>query len=74
MAQVKRSEGEVLDGRYRLGKRLGRGGFGDVWRAEELLPDGTTLREVALKRITLWLAVVIIADRYAPGGDYANTE
>ena len=49
MAKSKRSEGEVLDGRYRLVKRLGRGGFGDVWRAEELLPDGTTLREVALK-------------------------
>ncbi len=49
MAQSQRSEGEVVDGRYRLGKRLGRGGFGDVWRAEELLPDGTTLREVALK-------------------------
>jgi Novel STAND NTPase 1/Protein kinase domain len=41
--------GEVLDGRYRLGERLGRGGFGDVWRADELLPDGSPLREVALK-------------------------
>lgn len=49
MAKSTRSEGEVLDRRYRLMKRLGRGGFGDVWQAEELLPDGTTLRQVALK-------------------------
>lgn len=49
MGKSKRSADEVLDGRYRLVERLGRGGFGDVWRAEELLPDGTTLREVALK-------------------------
>src|SRR5512140_1863892 len=43
------SAGDVLDGRYRLVERLGRGGFGDVWRAEELLPDGAPFRDVALK-------------------------
>ncbi|UQA55759.1 serine/threonine-protein kinase [Polyangium aurulentum] len=41
--------GELLDGRFLLVERLGRGGFGDVWRAEELLPDGTSLRPIALK-------------------------
>src|SRR5262245_54088209 len=41
--------GEVLDGRYRLVHRIGRGGFGDVYRAEELLPDGAPFRKVALK-------------------------
>lgn len=41
--------GDVLEQRYRLVERLGRGGFGDVWRADELLPDGAPLRQVALK-------------------------
>lgn len=45
-------EGHVLDGRYRLVTRIGRGGFGDVWRAVELLHDGTPLRDVALKILT----------------------
>jgi serine/threonine protein kinase len=43
------ARGDLLDGRYRLVTRLGHGGFGDVWRAEELLPDGAPFREVALK-------------------------
>ena len=46
------SRGDVFDRRYRLVERLGRGGFGDVWRAEELLPDGAAFREVALKLLT----------------------
>jgi len=41
--------GVVLDGRFRLVEAIGRGGFGEVFRAEELLPDGTAIREVALK-------------------------
>lgn len=44
--------GLVLDGRYRLVERIGRGGFGDVWRAVELLPDGASLRDVALKLLS----------------------
>ena len=44
--------GAVLAGRFRLEGRLGRGGFGEVWRASELLPDGSVVREVALKLMT----------------------
>jgi len=41
--------GVVLDGRFRLIAAIGRGGFGEVFRAEELLPNGAVIREVALK-------------------------
>jgi serine/threonine protein kinase len=41
--------GVTLDARFRLLAPIGRGGFGDVWRAEELLPNGAPIREVALK-------------------------
>ena len=41
--------GMVLDGRFRLVEAIGRGGFGEVFRAEELLPNGAAIREVALK-------------------------
>lgn len=41
--------GTVLDDKYRVTERIGRGGFGDVWRAVELLPGGAPLRDVALK-------------------------
>ncbi len=44
-----RGGGEVLGGRFLLRSRLGRGGFGEVWRASELLPDGSPVRDVALK-------------------------
>jgi serine/threonine protein kinase/8-oxo-dGTP pyrophosphatase MutT (NUDIX family)/predicted transcriptional regulator len=47
--EAARRPGDLLTGRFRLEARLGRGGFGDVWRASELLPDGSVVREIALK-------------------------
>ncbi|MFE1797018.1 protein kinase [Streptomyces sp. NPDC059517] len=40
-------EGRLVAGRYRLIERIGRGGMGTVWRAE----DETLSREIALKRL-----------------------
>jgi hypothetical protein len=42
-----RAEGELLGGRYRLGKHLGHGGMGDVYEAEDLALNET----IALKRL-----------------------
>jgi len=39
------SAGEVFAGRYRMIARVGRGGMGDVWRADDLILDAP----VALK-------------------------
>src|SRR5689334_5811412 len=41
--------GRVLGERFRLVEAIGRGGFGEVFRAEELLPNGAAIRQVALK-------------------------
>ena len=41
--------GVILDGRFRIVEAIGRGGFGEVFRADELLPGGEAIRQVALK-------------------------
>lgn len=47
-------------GPYRLVERIGRGGMGEVWRAER--DDGQYRRTVALKRI--WSGMVPLAGRF----------
>ena len=56
------SPDDVLEGRYRLVTRVGQGGFGDVWRAVELLPDGAPFRDVALKLLSPEVAAGTWAD------------
>lgn len=45
------SKGRMIAGRYRLGRRLGRGSFGVVWEADELL-GGEPIASVAVKIFT----------------------
>jgi len=45
------SSGRIIGGRYRLAERLGRGNFGVVWRADELL-GGEPVATVAVKVFT----------------------
>lgn len=52
MGEPESFEGKVLAGRYRLQSQLGEGGFGTVWRAEQLVLGAT----VAVKLIDLTIA------------------
>jgi serine/threonine-protein kinase len=52
-----------LEERFLLKKRVGKGNFGSVYRAEELFPDGTPIREVALK---------LYAPEATAEGDYSD--
>ncbi|MCB1095029.1 MAG: serine/threonine protein kinase [Verrucomicrobiae bacterium] len=54
------SPGELI-GRYRLVERIGRGGFGDVWRAEQTEP---IKRFVALKVIKLGMDTEEVLARF----------
>nr|WP_290227225.1 serine/threonine protein kinase [Trichocoleus desertorum] len=49
-SQFKLLEGQVIDGKYRLIKLLGAGGFGAVFQADEVVRD-RILRQVAVKLI-----------------------
>jgi len=52
MGEPETLQGKVLGGRYRLEHQLGEGGFGTIWRAEQLVLGAT----VAIKLIDLAIA------------------
>jgi serine/threonine protein kinase len=52
MGEPESLEGRVLGGRYRLEHQLGEGGFGTIWRAEQLVLGAT----VAIKLIDMAIA------------------